>query len=65
MTHEKIYQEFKKIFAMVDDNIVEWKPARKDSIYLKYKNGEEYIFRFRNKHSFSFETVEHFIEREE
>lgn len=67
MNHDEIYKQFKNIFIKnQDDNIIiEWKPVRKNSISIKYKNGDEYIFSYKNKHSFSFETVEHFIERKE
>lgn len=67
MNYNEIYKQYENIFVknQDDSNIIEWKPARKNSIHIKYKNGEEYIFSYKNEHSFSFETVEHFIEREE
>lgn len=65
MNHDKIYEEFIKLLNKNDGkDIIKWEPARRNSIYILYKNGAEYIFSYNNEHSFSFETVEHFIERE-
>lgn len=62
MTHKSVYQWFELYFPQYAGNKVEvWFQNGKNSIRIRQKNHQEFIFTFNDKDDWRFETVKSFI----
>lgn len=65
MMHKDIYKWFKLYFSMYarEEDISKWFPEGKNSIRIRQINGQEFIFTYKSKNDWCFETIKHFSSR--
>ncbi len=62
MTHKSVYQWFELYFPLyAGDKVDVWFQNGKNSIRIRQKNHQEFIFTFNDKDDWRFETVKSFI----
>ena len=61
MLHTEVFDKYKKVFYREVPNIDVWHPNGFNSIRIRLKTGEEYIFSFVNDRMWSMETLDNFI----
>lgn len=62
MSHNEVYQMFALYFPdYAKDRIKEWFPNGKNSIRIRQKNDQEYIFAYHGPSEWRFETVDCYI----
>ncbi len=63
MTHNDVYEQFKKTFPFYASQIEEWFPNGKRSIRIRLVTGQDFIFTYNGPEELSFETMEMFLKR--
>lgn len=65
MSHNQVYAMFKTIFIHKDmeKDMDTWFPNGKNSIRVRFKNKNEFVFTYFDVKKWSLETVDNFIER--
>lgn len=61
MSQKEVYDKFKRIFPQFAENSKMWFPNGKNSIRIRHKNGNDFIFTYNKETDWRFETVEAFI----
>ena len=62
MSHSEVYKWFELYFPQyAGDNVETWFQNGKNSIHIRQKNHQEFIFTFNNEGNWRFETVESFM----
>lgn len=66
MVHKEIYELFVLYFPnYAGDKIDAWFPNGKGSVRIRHKSGQDYVFSYHDKHNWSFETINCFLDRTE
>lgn len=63
MTHTDVYEWFKLYFPQFSKHVIEWFPNGKNSVRVRQSNGQDFIFTYREKEDWCFETVESHIRK--
>lgn len=64
MSHSDVMKWFELYFPDYSgDNITMWFPNGKNSIRVRQKNGQEFVFTYISSKDWLFETVSHFLDR--
>lgn len=62
MVHEEVYKWFELYFPLyAGGNVEVWFPNGKNSVRIRQKNGQEFIFSYNGKDDWKFETRKSFI----
>lgn len=61
MTHKEVYKWFKLYFPQFAEHVTEWFPNGKNSVRVRQKNGQDFIFTYNGRTNWRFETVESFL----
>lgn len=61
MLHPQVYDFFKRCLPEQESEIIEFFPNGKNSIRLRKKNGQEFIFSLQEKDAWKYETKSNFI----
>jgi hypothetical protein len=63
MTHLQVINIFKSKFSLYSNHIKEWFPNGKNSVRIRLKNGQEFVFTHNTPSDWCFETIDSFIKR--
>lgn len=63
MTHDIVFDCFRKQFPHLAKRLTAWFPNGKNSIRVRYKAEGDFIFTFNKEGDWSYETVDCFINR--
>lgn len=63
MAHTQIIKIFKLKFPLYDGQLKEWFPNGKNSVRVRLKNGQEFVFTHKAPNDWCFETIDSFIKR--
>lgn len=63
MTHKKVYETFKDLFNVEDEEVSAWFQNGLNSIRVRNQNRVEFVFTYENDHDWVLETAEHFLKR--
>lgn len=62
MLHKEVYKWFKLYFPLyARENVEVWFPNGKNSVRVRQKNGQEFIFSYNGKDDWKFETRKSFV----
>lgn len=62
MVHKEVYKQFELYFPLyAGKNVEVWFPNGKNSVRVRQKNGQEFIFSYSGKDDWKFETRKSFI----
>lgn len=61
MEHKEIYKWFELYLPQFAKNVAEWFPNGKNSVRVRMRNGQDFIFTCNGTDDWSFETVVSFI----
>ncbi len=61
MIHKNVYEWFKTLFPRFADEVTEWFPNGKNSVRVRTHGNQDFVFTFKNRYDWKFETVESFI----
>lgn len=61
MSHEVIYNIFKRMMPIYGDKVIMWFPNGYSSIRIRLSTKEEYIFTYSSDRNWRFETVDNYI----
>ena len=61
MTHQQIFEMFKKVTGFDDSRIDRWFSLGKYAIRVKFKDRTEYIFKYKNPRKWRLETFESYL----
>lgn len=62
MVHKEVYKQFELYFPLyAGENVEVWFPNGKNSVRVRQKNGQEFIFSYNGKDDWKFETRKSFI----
>lgn len=62
MVHKEVYKWFELYFPLyAGENVEVWFPNGKNSVRVRQKNGQEFIFSYNGKDDWKFETRKSFI----
>lgn len=61
MTHEKLFEAFKKITGFSGDSIERYFANGKHSIRVRFKDKNEYIFTYKTPRKWRLETYESYL----
>lgn len=57
MSHEDIYKMFERSFDHMVKDVQRWEPSGANSVRIRLRNGNEYVFSFRGTDDWSLETT--------
>lgn len=63
MVHAQVYSFFKKVMPLEEKEATVYFPNGRNSIRIRKKNGQEFIFSYRSETEWSYETVDLFLAR--
>lgn len=61
MIHAEVFEKYKQIFVRDSVNVEAWHPNGFNSVRVRLKTGEEYVFSYVNDRTWSMETLDNFI----
>lgn len=62
MSHNEIYQMFTLQFPdYAKDRVKEWFPNGRNSVRIRQKNEQEFVFTYLSKNDWRFETIDSYI----
>lgn len=63
MTHKDVYKYFTLYFPQFAEHVEIWYPNGKNSVRVRQKNGQDFVFTYNGEMLWCFETVENHINR--
>lgn len=63
MTHDIVFDKFRKQFPHRAKQLIAWFPNGKNCIRVRYEDGHDFIFTFNGEGDWNWETIDHFIKR--
>lgn len=64
MSHSDVYKWFELYFPdYAGDKVDAWFQNGKNSIRIRQKNHQEFVFTFHDKNNWNFETIDNFVSR--
>lgn len=64
MSHSDVYKWFELYFPdYAGDKVDAWFQNGKNSIRIRQKNRQEFVFTFHDKNNWNFETIDNFVSR--
>lgn len=61
MTHNVVYERFKKLFPILDEGITAWFPNGKNSIRIRMFDKFDFVFTYNGGRDWKYETIDSFI----
>lgn len=62
MTHDRIFKAFKLYMKpLMDCEFAMWFPNGRNSVRLRKKNGQEFVFTYHSPKDWKFETIDSYI----
>ena len=61
MSQEEVYNWFTLYFPQFAKHVTEWFPNGRNSVRIRQASGQDFVFTYRSKTDWRFETVESFI----
>lgn len=63
MTPKSVYDWFCLYFPQYSAHVVSWYPHEKNSVRIKQSNGAEFIFTYKSKNDWRFETLKSYTKK--
>ena len=61
MTHKNVLEQFRIMFPCFDGQIIEWFPNGKNSIRVRNKMKQDFIFTYNKDRDWSLKTLDNFL----
>lgn len=64
MNHKQVFKHFTNLFPLIaGSSVLTWFPNGKNSIRVRYVNGEDHVFTYNDSLDWSYETVDCFLKK--